>query len=275
VIAWPRPFERVVLVPGPVQQMTQRVDAYTAGARGLSNVVELSEAPPTAGSYLTGDGGVVLLDAVLTWRIIDAAAYVIAESHIAPALRRAAESAAVTLAAGRPLDDFVVARPERADPQAQAAREALRAAFAAEVNRRLGGLDASGAGLGIEVTRADVSAFLPASAKLAFDAVLNAGQMAEQGIAQARTGAEQAHLQAMQESNRIVAEAQSDAANRVADAHSRTAEIEGLAKQATPEDRPALLERLYRERMAAILRGAGAVTAVDARGARVILPGTP
>ncbi|HKM61894.1 MAG TPA: SPFH domain-containing protein [Acidisphaera sp.] len=275
VIAWPRPIERVLLVPGPVQQMSQRLAANTAGAPGLSNVVALSDAPATAGSFLTGDGGVVLLDATLTWRIVDAAAYVLAEQHIAPALRRAAEGAAVAIAAARPLDDFVVARPERADPRAQAAREALRAAFAAEVNRRLRALDASGAGLGIEVTRADVSAYLPASAKLAFDAVLNAGQMAEQGIAQARTGAEQARQAAAQESDRIVAAAQATAAEKIADAHAKTAEIASLAADNPPDTRPALIERLYRDRIVAILKGAGAVTAVDARGGtRVILPGS-
>jgi modulator of FtsH protease HflK len=274
VLAWPRPIERVLLVPGPVQQMSQRIEANTAAAPGLRNVVALSDAPPTAGGFLTGDAGVVLLDASLTWRIVDAGAYVLAEQHIEPALRRAAEGAAVTIAAGRPLDDFIVARPELTSPGVQAAREALRAAFAAEVNRRLRALDASSAGLGVEVTRADVSAYLPASAKLAFEAVLNAGQLADQGIAQARTGAEQAHQAGVQESDRILATAQATAAERVADAHAKTAEIASLAADNPPATRPALIERLYRDRIGPILRGAGAVTAVDARGGtRVILPG--
>jgi modulator of FtsH protease HflK len=275
IAAWPRPFERVLLTPGPAQQMTQHIEANPAAAPGIAGMAATSDAPKTAGLYLTGAGGVVLLDTTLTWRVADAAAYVVAEPHVAPALRRLAEGAAAAIAAARPLDDFVVARPEASDPRAQAAREALRAAYAGEVNRRLNALEASGAGLGIEVTRADVSAFLPAAAKAAFDQVLTAGQTAEQTIAQARTAAEEAHQRADQESNRILAEAEAAASERTAEAHARTAEIASLAASAEPGARPALIERIYRQRMGAILHSAGAVTAIDARaGSRVILPGS-
>ena len=275
VVAWPRPFEQVLRAPGPAQQMTQHIEANASVGPGLDHVVSMSEAPGTAGSYLTGEGGVVLIDATLTWRVVDAGAYILAEQHIAPALRRLAEGAAVTIAAGRPLDDFVVARPEAADPRARAAREALRASYAAEVNRRLGALDPSGAGLGIEVTRADVSAFLPGAAKAAFDQVLTVGQTAEQTIAQARTAAEEARQRADQERDRILVEAEAAASERAAEAHARTAEIESLAASAEPGTRPALVERIYRQRIGAILHSAGAVTALDARGgSRVILPGS-
>jgi regulator of protease activity HflC (stomatin/prohibitin superfamily) len=240
IVAWPRPFERVLLTSGPAQQMTQHIEVNAVAAAGLDRMISISDAPKTAGLYLTGDGGVVLLDATLTWRVADAAAYVVAEPHVAPALRRLAEGAAAAIAAARPLDDFVVARPEAADPRAQAARAALRAAYAGEVNRRLDALEASGGGLGIEVTRADLSAFLPAAAKAAFD----------------QAGAEAA------------------APERTAEAHARTAEIESLAASAEPGARPALIERIYRQRIGAILHSAGAVTAIDARGgSRVILPG--
>jgi regulator of protease activity HflC (stomatin/prohibitin superfamily) len=273
IVAWPRPFERVLLTPGPAQQMTQHIEVNAAAAAGLDRMISISEAL-TAGLYLTGDGGVVLLDATLTWRVADAAAYVVAEPHVAPALRRLAEGAAAAIAAARPLDDFVVARPEAADPRAQAARAALRAAYAGEVNRRLSALEASGGGLGIEVTRAGLSAFLPTAAKAAFDQVLTAGQTAEQTIAQARTAAEEARQRADQERNRILAEAKAAASERTAEAHARTAEIESLAAGAEPGARPALIERIYRQRIGAILHNAGAVTAIDARGgSRVILPG--
>jgi regulator of protease activity HflC (stomatin/prohibitin superfamily) len=273
VVAWPRPFERVLLMPGPAQQMTQHIEA--AAALGLGGTVSKSEASKSAHGLLTGDGGVVLIDATLTWRVVDAGAYVLAEPHTAPALRRLAEGAATAIAAARPLDDFVVARPEAADSQAQAAREALRAGYAAEVNRRLVALEASGFGLGIEVTRADVSALLPAAAKAAFDQVLTAGQTAEQTIAQARTAAEEARQRADQESDHILSEAEAAASEKGAEAHARTAEIESLAGSAEPGARPALIERIYRQRMGAILHSAGAVTALDARGvSRAILPGS-
>jgi regulator of protease activity HflC (stomatin/prohibitin superfamily) len=217
----------------------------------------------------------VLIDATLTWRVVGAGAYVLAKPHIAPALRRLAEGAATAIAAARPLDDFVIARPEATDPQAQAARAALRAAYAAEVNRRLGALDASGAGLGIEVTRADLSAFLPAAAKAAFDQVLTAGQTAEQTIAQARTAAEEARQRANQESDRIRSDAEAAASEKGAQAQARRTEVESLAANVEPGVRPALIERTYRQRMGAILHSAGAVTALDARGgSRAILSGS-
>ncbi len=68
VVAWPRPFERVLLMPGPAQQMTQHIEADASAALGLDEMVSKSEAPKSAHGYLTGDGGVVLIDATLTWR---------------------------------------------------------------------------------------------------------------------------------------------------------------------------------------------------------------
>ena len=133
VVAWPRPFERLLLMAGPAQQMTQHFEANASAALGPDEKASKPETPKSAHGYLTGDGGVVLIDATLTWRVVDAGAYVLAEPHIAPALRRLAEGAATAIAAARPLDNFVVARPEAADLRAQAAREALRAAYAAEV----------------------------------------------------------------------------------------------------------------------------------------------
>ena len=130
-----------------------------------------------------------------------------------------------------------------------------------------------GAGLGVEVTRVDLSAFLPASAKLAFDRVLTVTQGAQTEIALARTGAEQVRQEAVEQRAQTIAKAQALAAEIVAGAHERTAEIASLAADNPAETRPALIERLYRDRIGAILRGAGAVTAVDARGTRVILPG--
>ena len=79
----------------------------------------------------------------------------------------------------------------------------------------------------------------------------------------------------MQKAGRILAEAQVSAARKVADAHARTAEIESLAAGNPPETRPALVERLYRDRIGRILQGAATVTAVDGRGGtRAILPGS-
>ena len=87
------------------------------------------------------------------------------------------------------MDEFLVVRPEHddTDPMAQAQRQAVRGDLTKEINRRLRALEVQGAPLGIEVTRADIEASLPPAAKPGFDAVLEATQRAEQGLAAART----------------------------------------------------------------------------------------
>ena len=69
--------------------------------------------------------------------------------------------------------------------------------------------------------------------------------------------------------------ARAAAEERIGDARAKTAPVAALARQADPAARPSLLDQAYRERVAAVLRAVGSVTAVDARGGRVILPGTP
>ena len=279
VLALPRPLEQVVLLPGAQRQLRLTVDAgLTWGPAMIDPASRASgEVPPaTAGVYLTGDGGVVLLDAALTYRVDDAAAYYLAEPHVEPALRRLFLAAAVTVAAGRSMDDFMVVRPEltASDGQAQAMRAAMRGELVQEVNRRLHALALAGASLGVEVTRADVTALLPPSAKFAFDAVLDATQMAEQGLASARTDATRTQQGADHDRDRIIAEARAAAAETVGAAQSQVAPIVALEQRMDPASRPSLLDQVYRERIVAILKQAGAVTTVDLRGgSRVILPG--
>jgi len=278
VLALPQPVEQVVLLPGPEQQVALPLAVATARLPGIEDAASraLGETiPVSTGAYLTGDGGVVLLDATVSYRVSDAAAYFLAQSHVAPALRRLFMAAAGAVAGGRRLDDFVAVRQERAgDPDAQAQREAVRGELVGQVNRRLGALAGQGAGLGVEVTRADVTALLPPAAKPAFDAVLQAAQMAYQGAADARTEAARLHQAADRDRDRLLAEASAAAAERVGDARARTAPILALERQADPATRPSLLDQAYRERIATVLRSAGSVTAVDGHGSRIILPGT-
>jgi modulator of FtsH protease HflK len=279
VLALPRPLEQVALLPGAQRQIGLKVDAGVTWGPAMIDPASKASGevpPPSAGIYLTGDGGVVLLDAALTYRVDDAAAYYLASSHVAPALRRMFLAAAVTVAAGRSMDDFMVVRPERtaADAYAQAQREAMRGELVLEMNRRLRALAAAGASLGVEVTRADVAALLPPSAKFAFDAVLDATQMAEQGLASARTDATRTLQAADHDRDRILAEAHAGAAETVGTAQAQVAPIVALEQRMDPASRPSLLDQVYRERVVAILKQAGAVTTVDMRGgSRVILPG--
>jgi regulator of protease activity HflC (stomatin/prohibitin superfamily) len=275
VLAWPRPLEQVVILPSAERRMVQKIAAHAGPMPGLSADAGDTGLPPDAGLFLTADGGVVLLDAAITWRIDDAASYFIMQAHVAPCLRRLFLSAAVTVAARHELDDFLAVRPERAnDPQAQAARQAVRGELVAEMNRGLAALAQSGAGLGVEVTRADVTALLPPSTKASFDAVLEAAQRAEQGLASARTDAAHTVQQADRDRDRILTGAHAAASERVQLARSTTAAVTALESGMDKATRPALLDRLYRDRIAAILQQAGSLSTVDPKSvSRVILPG--
>ncbi len=276
VLAWPRPVESVVLLPGPDKQLRLGIAAGTARQPGIvDDAAELTGPiiPANAGSYLTGDGGVVLLNAAISYRIADPAAYFLAAAHVTPALRRLFMASAAAVAAGRDLDDIVAVRRDQAGG-AQFQREALRGELKRAVNRRLRDLEAQGAGLGVEVTRVDVATLLPPAVKSAFDAVLEAAQVADQGLAAARTDAARGLQSADRDRDRLLTEAHAAAEERVADARARTAPVLALEQSMDPATRPSLLDQAYRERIAKVLKAAASVTAVDGHG-RVILPGAP
>jgi modulator of FtsH protease HflK len=250
------------------------------------------QAPPAnASAFLTGDGGVVVLDTTLTWRITDPAAYYLAQAHVPAALPRLYLASATALAAGGGLDDFLVARPDgrpdgrpngrtggpqRGDAGAQAAREAMRGALTDAMNARLAALRDTGASLGIEVTRADIAALLPPSAKIAFDQVLEATQMAEQSVASARTDATRTLQAAQRGRDQTLTEAHAAATERIGQARAQVASIQALAGQMKGWGRADMIDQVYRERLAAIFHQGAAITAVDPAGAgRLILPSGP
>src|SRR4051794_18673875 len=61
LLAWPRPIEEVALLPAPARQIELKVAPQ--------------EGEGAVGTYLTGDGGAVLLGATLTWHVVDPIAY--------------------------------------------------------------------------------------------------------------------------------------------------------------------------------------------------------
>lgn len=280
VLAWPRPIDQVALLPAHDRQLSLTV-TQTAPNPGLEDsYTRVTRGPvtDTSGDFLTGDGGVVLLSATLAYQVDDAAAYFLARDHAAPALRRIFLAAAVALTASHQLDDFLVARPDRVS-SGQASgieeiRQKMRGDFVREMNRRLAELNADGAGLGVIVSRVDLQAALPPAAKDAFDVVLEAGQLADQGIAQARTDAARTTQQADQEAERILTTARAGAAERVSTAANQTAAISALEAKMTPETRPGLLDQLYRDQLMGVMAKFGKVMAIDARGgSRLIIPG--
>ncbi len=270
-VAWPRPLGEVVLVPGRDQLLTLRTvtpvrlgalqDVYT-DASGVA-------VAPGAGSYLTGDGGVVLLAATLSYQVTDPAAYFVARDHVEPALQRVFEAASAQMAATRTLDDFLVARSATAGATAllQDRREALRGDLMNAMNARLGGLS-----LGITVSRVDLEPALPPGARIAFDGVLVAEQLAEQAVASARTQATQSFQAAERDRDQVLTEAHANAVERVAAARVRTASISAVQAGFTADARPAMIEQLYREQIAGIMHRVGKVVAVDRQGGRVIVP---
>jgi regulator of protease activity HflC (stomatin/prohibitin superfamily) len=277
LLAWPRPIERVELLPAPARQMELKVVARRqAGGPGLGR--RPADVPPaSAGGYLTGDGGEVLLDATLTWRIADPVAYLLARKHVPAALQRLFVAGATAVAAARSIDDFMAVRAVGGDdPLVEAQRQAVRGDLVRAVNQRLAALAEAGAGLGVEVTRADVDALLPLAAKPGFDAVLEATQLAEQTLASARTDAARTLQAADRQRDRVLSAAHAAAAERVGEAGSQVAAVAALAGRTVPEGRPGLLEQIWRERVATVLRQAGSVVAVDpAAGTAIILPASP
>jgi regulator of protease activity HflC (stomatin/prohibitin superfamily) len=296
LLAWPKPIEQIRLLPASDRQIEYKVEAQATGFQSDETDVQLApnddvihmqgERDLNNATYLlTGDGNVVRLDATLFFTITDPAAYLLVEDHVRPALRRAYLAAAVALAASRSLDDFLVARPDQdtnatsgASTEAAATlaarRQTLRSELVVAINRRLQALQLSGSDLGVSVGRVDLEALLPPVAKAAFDAVLTAAQIADQGAAAARTDAAHMTQEADRRRDQLLTEASAAAEERLRSATADTARVDAWAAQETPENRDMLFSHAYQDQIATILRQAGEVTAVDMRGGQqLVLPG--
>jgi regulator of protease activity HflC (stomatin/prohibitin superfamily) len=274
LLAWPPPVERVELLPAPARQMELKVVARMPAGGPAPGRRPANVPPASAGGYLTGDGGEVLLDATLTWRIADPVAYLIARDHVAAALQRLFVAGATEVAAGRSIDDFMAVRAVGGDdPEVEAKRQAVRGDLVRAVNLRLAAMAQAGSDLGVDVTRADVDALLPLAAKPGFDAVLEATQLAEETLASARTDSARTLQAADRQRDSILAAARAAAAEQVSEAGAQVAAVAALAGRTVPEGRPGLLAQIWRDRVATVLHQAGGVVAVDAAGgARLILP---
>jgi cation transport ATPase len=201
----------------------------------------------------------VLLDATLTYRITDPAAYVVARDHVGPALDRLFRTSAIDVAGRQSLDDFLVAQPDRSAGQAvqtvAAIRQKVRDDLLALLNARLAALGNTGAPLGIMVDRIDLTAWLPPQAKLAFDALLVAEQVANQGLALAHTQALRTRQEADRESRRVLDSAQAAAAERISVATADVSPVLALETEAAQPARAGLLMDAYRSRVAAWASG--------------------
>lgn len=263
LLAWPQPFEQVVLLPSADRVIEHPVDSLLRSTQFDANALPSSDAMAGSGYLLTGDAGVVQLQVRVFYRVTDPYAFVLQGEHVLPALDRLVERNAALACASRDLDAILVARPELLDADSQLGerRERLRGDLRRDINHSLDALSAAGAGLGLQVVRVDLQSSLPSNAVSAFDAVLTARQLAEQEVASARNDAAKQAQAATQDVDRTLQVAQASASERLAKAGADTATINSLETAADP----GLLWRLYRERVAAILAKAGSVTSVDPR----------
>lgn len=282
LMAWPQPFEQVVLLPSADRVIERHVETLLRSPTALaadkvaSFATPMSDALAGSGFLLTGDAGVVQLDVTVYYKVTDPRAYVLQGEHVLPALDRLVTRSAVALTAARDLDTILVARPELvgADSQSAERRERLRGDLVQGINQRLKELTATGAGVGIEVARVDVQSSLPTAAVNAFNAVLTASQQADQAVANARTDAEKLSQTANQQADRTVQVAHAQASERLAKAQTDTATVTGLAQSIQDQSDPGLLQRIYRERVPKILGQAGSVTTVNPKDdSRLIIQG--
>ena len=282
LIAWPRPIDQVLLLPGPDRQLSQEVGGLPSESAAAATLVtatsQTGALPHGVAPYLTGDGNVVLLNATLIYRIRDPEGYTLSQAHVAPALDRLFRAATVRLAAGRSLNDFLAVSltPGGTAQGTGALRGEVRGALLDLVNGRLRELARAGTPLGVEVERIDMTAWLPPQAKVAFDAVLTATQAADRGVAVARTDAEHRRQEADRERDRLLASAQATAQELLSSASVDTARIEALEREESPQTRSSIVLREYRAGVGSIMGRIGSGTVIDPQsGVRFVLPGKP
>ncbi len=303
LIAAPKPFETVMILPSADRQLAFDIRAYRApGAPGGTPENQVGEAPPAAapppevsnersnesrvdtegldpvrdvGLIVTGDMSLVYYNATLLYKITDPQAYVLTGRHMAPALERVFQSAAVAVTASRDIDTILVARPEVQPGETTGpSRESLRADLVSAVNARLDELNRHGAGLGIVVNRVDLVPTVPAGAKAAFDFVLTAVQKAERSANDARTVAQKTVQGSERTYDRMKSEAQARAEEAVSRANAQTAPVYALTRGAGGASGE-IDDNLFRERIGPLLNAAGRVYTIDQHGTPLLATGIP
>jgi regulator of protease activity HflC (stomatin/prohibitin superfamily) len=277
LVAWPRPIEQLVILPSEDRQIEFRIDQFEPDSATGGDFMISDYARENAAFLLTGDNSIVHLQASLLYQIIDPAAYILAAEHVGPALQRLFVASAVAVCAGRDIDTILVARPELStgsNAAARAGREQLRADLMNAINRRLDDLAGAGASLGIKVSRVDMAAAIPSGAKSAFDYVLIASQQADRDIAESRTGAAMTALRANQDRDRTLTDADARSAEKITEARTKTASVAAFAKGAPGLSGDMLINRIYYDRIGALLAKAARVDTVDNDGGiQLMLPG--
>ncbi|RMD00992.1 protease modulator HflK [Aquitalea palustris] len=280
LLAWPSPIEEVLLLPAGERLQQRQITGLARNAHALAldgagtALRQMGDELAGSGYLLSGDLGVVQLNATVYYQIDDAMAYAVQGEQALPALDRLVSAAALQLSAGRDLDSILVSRGSTASGQLAIQRERLRAELVAAANQRLQALRQRGVALGIRIVRIDLLSSLPHQAQAAFDAVLTADQTVERQLALARTAAAQQQQQASAAVSTLLNNAHARANERLALARSETTEISALASHMQQPDGPELLRQLYRNRIQGVLAKAGQLSTIAPdSSSRLILPG--
>lgn len=278
LFAWPKPVDRVEIIPGPARIMQHDVlplQRYEQ-LKQLTGDQYTRDAGAGAGYLLTGDSGVVQLNMQVYYRISSPLQYVLQEQHIGPLLDRLAQRAATLVSAGRDLDTILVARPETLKDDSRAAQERsrLRSDLRQVMMQDLQALKGSDNDPGITIERIDVSSSLPDNAVDAFNAVLTASQRAEQSVAQARNDATIRLQKARQQADRVIQQAEADNREMLAHAEVVTKSMTKLAQVRATGSDPGMLSRIWRDRISTIFSHAGQVlTVTPETQSRLVLSG--
>ncbi|MGU3413955.1 protease modulator HflK [Enterobacteriaceae bacterium C34A] len=266
LFAWPKPVDRVEIIPGPARILQHDVLPLLRREQLnlLSNDQYTSDAGAGAGYLLTGDSGVVQLNMQVYYRISSPLQYVLQQQHINPLLDRLAQRAATVVSAGRDLDTILVARPETLENDSHAAQERsrLRSDLRQVMMQDLQKLKDSDNDPGITIERVDIASSLPDNAVDAFNAVLTASQRAEQTVAQAQNDATLRLQKAQQQSDRVIQQAQADSREMLAQAEVATQTITKLAQARATGTDAGMLSRIWRDRITTIFSHAGQVLTV-------------
>ncbi|MCT4710722.1 protease modulator HflK [Enterobacteriaceae bacterium H11S18] len=278
LFAWPKPVDRVEVIPGPARILQHDVLPLQRSEqlKGLSPAQYYTDAGAGAGYLLTGDSGVVQLNMQIFYRIKDPLRYVLQRPHIDALIDRLSQRAATRVCAGRDLDTILVARPEtlRNDSHAAQERSRLRTDLKQMIALDLQKLSGSDNDPGIAIERVDIASSLPDNAVAAFNAVLTASQQAEQNIAQAKNDATLRQQKAQQQADRLIQQAEANSSEMHARAEIATQTIIKLAQARADGSNPGMLQRIWREKISSVLSRAGQVITINpGNNSKVILSG--
>ncbi len=251
ILAWPRPIETIVRIPGAERTQTSEVGILAAPTPTHMG---------TAGC-LTGDAGLVHLAGSVVWTVEDPIAYITitrdGDETRDRGLERAFAASAIAVCASRNVDGVLVVGSSAGDDRAVQSRERLRGDLLAGLNQRLSQL-----GLGVRAQRVDLAVTLPEAARPAFAEVLTAAQTAERTVAEARTQAERQRQDTVQFRAQRLGQASAFAHELVSRAKVATDSIAALAQEHDPDRQYLLRQRLWYERLEALLRKSGQVIAI-------------